>query len=168
MCASHFIDGVVMIEIVIPGGTTLKIQHLVLDYNGTLALDGELISGVLDRLKVLAGSIQLHVLTADTYGTVREKVDSISCLVRIIGEGEQDKLKAEYLNSLGADSTMAIGNGRNDALMLSQAALGVSVMQNEGMSPIAMTASDICCKTINDALELLLKPSRIRATLRNS
>jgi soluble P-type ATPase len=117
MCASHFIDGVVMIEIVIPGGATLKIEHLVLDYNGTLALDGELISGVLDRLKSLASSVQLHVLTADTYGTVREKVDSINCLVRIIGEGEQDKLKAKYLNSLGPDSTMAIGNGRNDALM---------------------------------------------------
>ena len=167
MCTSHFIDWVVMIEIVIPGGTTLKIHHLVLDYNGTLALDGELIPGVLDRLKLLAGSVQLHVLTADTYGTVREKVDSINCLVHIIGEGEQDKLKAEYLNSLGTDCTMAIGNGRNDALMLAQAALGVSVMQNEGMSPLAMTSSDICCTTINDALELLLKPSRIRATLRN-
>ena len=167
MSTSHYIDGVVMIEIVIPGGATLKIEHLVLDYNGTLALDGELIKGVLERLKLLAGSVQLHVLTADTYGTVREKVDSIHCLVHVIGEGEQDKLKAEYLNSLVADSTMAIGNGRNDALMLSQAALGVSVMQDEGMSPMAMTSSDICCKNINDALELLLKPSRIKATLRN-
>lgn len=167
MCASHCIDGVVMIEIVIPGGSTLKINHLVLDYNGTLALDGDLITGVLERLKLLTGSVQLHVLTADTYGTVREKVSSINCLVHVIGEGEQDRLKAEYLNSLGADCTMAIGNGRNDALMLLQAALGVSVIQNEGASPMAMTSSDICCKTINDALELLLKPSRVKATLRN-
>lgn len=167
MSTPHYIEGIVMIEIVIPGGATLKIEHLVLDYNGTLALDGELITGVLDCLTLLAGTVQLHVLTADTYGTVREKVNSINCLVHVIGEGEQDKLKAEYLNSLGADSTMAIGNGRNDALMLSQAALGVSVIQNEGMSPMAMTSSDICCKTINDALELLLKPSRIQATLRN-
>lgn len=156
-----------MIEIAIPGGATLKIHHLVLDYNGTLAMDGELITGVLDRLKLLAGSVQIHVLTADTYGTVREKVNSIDCLVHVIAEGEQDKQKAHYLNSLGVDSTMAIGNGRNDTLMLSQAALGVSVIQSEGISPMALTASDICCKNINDALALLQKPSRIKATLRN-
>ncbi len=156
-----------MIEIAIPGGATLKIKHLVLDYNGTLAMDGELITGVLEQLKLLADCVQIHVLTADTHGTVREKVDSIDCLVHVIGEGEQDKQKAEYLNNLGADSTVAIGNGRNDTLMLSQAALGVSVIQSEGMSPMAMTASDICCKNINDALELLLKPSRVKATLRN-
>lgn len=156
-----------MIEIAIPGGKTLEIHHLVLDYNGTLAMDGELITGVSDRLKLLAGSVQIHVLTADTHGTVREKVDSIDCLVHVIGEGEQDKQKAHYLNSLGVDSAMAIGNGRNDTLMLSQASLGVAVLQSEGMSPMAMTASDICCSNINDALELLLKPSRVKATLRN-
>ena len=156
-----------MIEIAIPGGKTLEIHHLVLDYNGTLAMDGELITGVSDRLKLLAGSVQIHVLTADTHGTVREKVDSIDCLVHVIGEGEQDKQKSHYLNSLGVDSAMAIGNGRNDTLMLSQASLGVAVLQSEGMSPMAMTASDICCSNINDALELLLKPSRVKATLRN-
>jgi soluble P-type ATPase len=156
-----------MIEIAIPDGVTLKIHNLVLDYNGTLAVDGELITGVLEHLKLLAGSVQVHVLTADTHGTVREKVDSIDCLVHVISEGEQDKQKAEYLNNLGVDSTMAIGNGRNDTLMLSQAVLGVSVIQSEGMSPMAMAASDICCKNINDALALLLKPSRIMATLRN-
>lgn len=156
-----------MIEIAISGGATLNLHHLVLDYNGTLALDGELIPGVFDRLSLLAGSVQIHVLTADTHGTVREKVNSIHCLVHIIGEGEQDRQKADYLISLGADCTVAIGNGRNDTLMLSLAALGVSVMQGEGMSPMAMTSSDICCENINDALGLLLNPSRIRATLRN-
>jgi len=107
------------------------------------------------------------VLTADTHGTVRDKVASIECLVHIIGEGAQDTLKAEYLNSLGEEHTMAIGNGRNDTLMLRKAVLGVSVCQAEGMSPMAMNSSDICCTNINDALELLLNPSRLQATLRN-
>ena len=156
-----------MIEIAIPGGPVLKIHHLVLDYNGTLAMDGELIAGVVERLNILARSVKLHVLTADTHGTVRNKVGSVHCQVHVIGEGEQDKKKAEYLNALGADCVVAIGNGRNDAIMLSEAALGISVLQNEGMSPLAMTSSDICCKDINDALELLLKPDRVKATLRN-
>lgn len=156
-----------MINIAIPGGTTLKIDNLVLDYNGTLALDGELIAGVLDTLKLLAGSVQIHVLTADTYGTVRDKVNSLHCFVHVIGEGAQDQQKADYVSCLGLPSVMAVGNGRNDALMLSQAALGVAVLQTEGLSPMAMAASDICCKNIIDALNLLLNPSRIQATLRN-
>ena len=35
-----------MIEIDIPGYKTLHLEHLVLDYNGTLAVDGVLIDGV--------------------------------------------------------------------------------------------------------------------------
>ena len=156
-----------MIELAIPGRVVLTIRHLILDYNGTLAMDGDLIAGVVERLNILAKSVKLHVLTADTHGTVRDKVEPVNCQVHVIGDGEQDKKKAEYLNSLGADCVVAIGNGRNDAAMLSDAALGISVLQNEGMSPMALTSSDICCKDINDALELLLKPARMTATLRN-
>ena len=35
-----------MLTISIPGGATLDIEHLVLDYNGTLAVDGVLLPGV--------------------------------------------------------------------------------------------------------------------------
>ncbi|MFT5699501.1 MAG: soluble P-type ATPase [Desulforhopalus sp.] len=160
-------DEDLMIEIAIPGGTTLNLHHLVLDYNGTLALDGNLIDGVVERLELLSHSIQLHVLTADTHKTVREKVASISCLVHIIEEGAQDRQKSDYVKTLGTDSVVAIGNGRNDAMMLSGAVLGIAVLQDEGMSPSAMTSSDIFCKDINDALDLLLKPARMKATLRN-
>lgn len=37
--------GRVMIEINIPGFGSLELDHLVLDYNGTMALDGQLIEG---------------------------------------------------------------------------------------------------------------------------
>ncbi len=35
-----------MLEIDIPGKSTLKLSHLVLDYNGTVACDGHLLPGV--------------------------------------------------------------------------------------------------------------------------
>lgn len=156
-----------MIEIAIPGSAPLRIDHLVLDYNGTLGLDGELIAGVEDRMRLLAQDVQLHVLTADTHGTVRDKVSSVNCILHIICEGDQDRQKAEYLHTVGATCAAAIGNGKNDAMMLSQAVLGIAVLQNEGVSPAAMVSSDIFCKDINDALDLFLKPERIKATLRN-
>ena len=35
-----------MIEIAVPGYKVIRLKHLVLDYNGTLSFDGELIPGV--------------------------------------------------------------------------------------------------------------------------
>jgi len=155
-----------MIEITSPSHRPLIIDHLVLDYNGTLAIDGELKDGVTERLQCLADKIQLHVLTADTHGTVRQKVSGIDCLVHIITEGQEDVQKASYLESLGPNCA-AIGNGRNDGMMLETASLGISVLQVEGLSPVAMQGSDVICNHINDALDLLLKPKRLVATLRN-
>ena len=156
-----------MIEITISKVAVLHLDHLVLDYNGTLAQDGELIAGVRERLQQLAQTLQLHVLTADTHGTVQEKVSSINCLLHVIGVGKEDKAKARYLELLGPDRVVAIGNGRNDVIMLKEAALGIAVLQTEGLSPQALSASDIFCKDINDALDLLLYPARLTATLRN-
>jgi soluble P-type ATPase len=156
-----------MIEITISKTVVLQLDHVVLDYNGTLAQDGELIAGVTERLQQLSQTLQLHVLTADTHGTVQQKVSAIRCQLHVIGEGKEDIAKAHYLELLGADRVVAIGNGRNDMVMLKDAALGIAVLQAEGLSPRALSVSDILCKDINDALDLLLKPSRITATLRN-
>jgi len=43
-----------MLEIDIPGTGLLRLQHLVLDYNGTLATDGALLPGVDERARTLA------------------------------------------------------------------------------------------------------------------
>lgn len=60
-----------MITIDIPGRDIITIEHLVLDYNGTVAEDGQLIDGVEERMRALKDRVNIHVLTADTYGTVR-------------------------------------------------------------------------------------------------
>jgi len=43
-----------MIELTVPGFGALRLEHLVLDYNGTLAVDGKLLPGVRDALGALA------------------------------------------------------------------------------------------------------------------
>ena len=42
-----------MFEITIPSRGLLRLQYLVLDVNGTIALDGQLLSGVSERVKRL-------------------------------------------------------------------------------------------------------------------
>lgn len=52
-------------------------------------------------------------------------------------------------------------------MMLHEAALGLVVIQAEGAAQIAVAAADIVSKSIEDALDLLLRPKRLIATLRN-
>ncbi|MFH0782036.1 MAG: ATPase P [Pseudomonadota bacterium] len=154
-------------EIVIPGGKTLRIEHLVLDYNGTLAQDGELLMGVTEKLTVLAKHLKVHVITADTYGKVQEKLKDVPCALTIIGSEEQDRQKSRYIEELGSGRVTAVGNGRNDVLMLQNAALGICLIQGEGASGVAIGAADIVCTNILDALDLLIRTARLQATLRN-
>lgn len=155
-----------MIEIEIPGYKTYQLQHLVLDYNGTLAVDGILLPGVSGILHELAAQLHIHVLTADTFGTARKALAAVACEVTILPPPAQDIAKQEYVVKLGAASCIAVGNGRNDALMLQTAALGIAVLQAEGTAVAALTAADIAVPTIHGALALLAHPRRLIATLR--
>lgn len=157
-----------MIEISIPGGAALRLEHLVLDYNGTIAEDGEVIEGVVEKMGELAGQLQLHVLTADTHGSVEAKLAGLPCMVRIIGGEWQDRRKQEYIEAVGAKMVAAVGNGRNDHLMLQTAALGICLIQKEGASGRALQAADVVCTDILDVFDLFLHPTRLVATLRNS
>ncbi|HOK38005.1 MAG TPA: HAD hydrolase family protein [Bacteroidales bacterium] len=156
-----------MIEIKIPGLTDYFIQNLVLDYNGTLAVDGIILNGVAERLKKISQKkVKIHVLTADTFGRASEFLTGLPVNLIILDSGNQELQKLEYVKKLGANSVIAIGNGYNDSLMLKEAALGIVVVQGEGASVKAILNSDIVTNNISDALELLLNPLRISASLR--
>ena len=156
-----------MIKIEIPGFNKLTLQHLVMDYNGTLACDGRLLAGVEDRLNVLSHDIELHVLTADTFGTVKRQLSPISNALSILPEEGQAEAKLNYVTSLDAAKTVCIGNGRNDRYMLKKAAIGIVIVQDECAAVEAVQAADIIAPTILTALELLLNPLRMKATLRS-
>lgn len=151
----------------IPGYKVLRLAHLVLDYNGTLAEDGQLVAGVAPRLETLARELHLHVITADTFGLVRAQLAGLPCQVVVLGPEDQAAAKLHYARELGLDQTVCIGNGRNDRLMLAGAALGLAVVMAEGAAVETIQAADIVCRSINDALDLLLHPLRLTATLRS-
>ncbi len=155
-----------MIEINIPGATPLRLSHLILDYNGTLACDGSILPGVTERLRILAKLLEIHIVTADTFGSVRTQVAHLPVQVAVIPPEKQAQAKAAYIENLGPANSVAIGNGRNDALMLEQAALGIAVVQTEGAATEALLAAEVVIPGILDALDLLLHPNRLKATLR--
>ncbi|MFZ6031182.1 MAG: HAD family hydrolase [Chloroflexota bacterium] len=156
-----------MIEIVIPGSDTLSLAHLLMDYNGTLAQDGVLLEGLPERLLDLSEKLQLHVITANTFGHARRQLEGIPCEVAIVSGENQAQAKLAYLEQLGRSLVVAVGNGRNDHLMLQSAALGIAVIQGEGAALPACLAADVIVPDVLAALDLLRYPKRLIATLRN-
>ena len=156
-----------MIEIDIPGFGRLRLERLILDYNGTIAVDGQPVQGVKERLIALARHVEIHVLTADTFGGVEKKLSDIPCKIHILPVEAQDKAKMEYVDRLGADRTVCIGNGRNDVMMLKKAALGIAVVQDEGAATSAILSADVVATDILSALDLLTNHIRLTATLRS-
>lgn len=155
-----------MLVLEIPGHDTLNLEHLVLDYNGTLAVDGKLLEGVAPRLEALGALLAIRIVTADTFGQAAEQFTGLPVEVLVLPAANQPAAKRDVVRRLNAPRVVAIGNGRNDVEMLAEAALGIAVIQEEGVSTQAVLAADVLTPNICAALDLLLHPPRLAATLR--
>ena len=155
-----------MIRINIPGWGTTNVENIILDLNGTVATDGIISQIVRDKIKALSKKVKVYLLTADTQGTATRETVGMNADLIIIPAKNSNKGKSEFLNTVSPEMTVAIGNGYNDHLILKEAALGIAVLGEEGMSVSAMRNADIVVKNISDAFDLLLSPKRLIATLR--
>jgi len=155
-----------MIELTIPGWGVLNLEHLVMDVNGTLAIDGQLIEGVSRRITALRDRLTIHLLTADTNGRQTIIDQQLGLTAVKTTPGDEVLQKAEYVRKLGSDKVVAIGQGANDAEMLKQAHLGICVMSQEGVARESLLAADLIVPNIIAAFELFEKPLRIVASMR--
>ncbi len=147
----------------LPGAGSMDIEHVVLDLNGTLSDRGKLIAGVSERLATLTRDLELHLVTADTRGTADRLAAELPVSVATISRGSD---KEDLVRGLGPGRTAAIGNGSNDAPMLRLAALGIAVIGPEGAATSAILAADVVCRSILEALDLLLDERALASTLR--
>jgi P-type E1-E2 ATPase len=142
------------------------LEHLVLDLNGTIALDGQVLAGVQQRLETLGVDLTIHLVTADTHGRAAGISEGLGIRLARIEQGHEASQKQALVEGLGAEAVAAIGNGANDAGMLAAAGLGIAVLGPEGLAVEVLGAADIVAGRIQDALDLLLFPKRLAATLR--
>ena len=156
-----------MIDLDIPGFGAFALRHLVLDYNGTIAVDGILLLGCREALDLLAKHLEIHVITADAHGHAREHLSRLPVSVTVISENSQAEAKLEFIRQLGVESVVAIGNGCNDRKMLEAAAIGIFVVQKEGGAIAALKHADIISTNLLEALDLLRHPRRLLATLQS-
>ena len=153
-------------KIEIPGYGELNITHLLLDYNGTIAVDGVIPVKVRERLTELSKEFQIYVLTADTHGTAAKQCEGLGVNLRTFPVGNAAEHKLAAVEEFEGTNCICIGNGRNDMLMFQKAALSIAVMDTEGMYAGLLKEADICVRTIEDGLDLLRFPKRIIADMR--
>jgi len=155
-----------MIRVEIPGKGICEFEHFVTDFSGTLSEDGILLPQVKEKLNELSEHLNVHVLTSDTFGRAREELKGVNCTLHVLEGKEHVIQKERYVLNLGGETVVALGNGNNDALMLKAAKLGIAVCLKEGCSRQAIDAAKIFVISPIDAIDLLLTPKRLIATLR--
>jgi len=154
------------LKLEIPGFGTVEIGRVVMDLNGTLGTEGVPDAGTVDRLRKLSERLDLIVLTADTHGRAKDLPADFGMRIERLEGGHEDEQKAAFVEKAGADGTVTLGNGNNDVGLLRCARVGICVIGEEGASRRAVEAADIVVHHVHDALDLLLKPKRLLATLR--
>ncbi len=141
-----------------------EFTDLVMDFTGTMSLDGKLLPGVAERLVGLAEHMRITVLSADTFGAVKKELAGLPVEVHIIRTGDD---KADFVKTVGGSNVIAIGNGRNDVGLMLTAWLGIVVIGREGAAGEVLAAADIVVTNILDALDLIINPLRAKATMRD-
>lgn len=155
-----------MMKINIPGREEMTICNLVLDYNGTVACNGKVLDGVIERLQRIKSEIDVYILTADTYGTVKKEFENTGIDVHILTKDNGTLEKQEFVIGLGAHETISIGNGNNDVAMLKESGLSIGIIGGEGCAAKVLMNVDIVVTDILEALALVMEPVKMKATLR--
>jgi soluble P-type ATPase len=150
----------------IPNYKRLEIKNIVFDYNGTLANGGKVANSTKELLCLLAKEYKLYVITADTFGSVKEELKDFDIEVVILSSSDHTKEKSEFIKKVNPNHTVALGNGNNDRLMLQAATLSIAIIAREGCSVSTLNSADIACTKIDDAIDILLNSKKLIATLR--
>ena len=150
----------------IPGLGQIAIDHVVFDYNGTIARDGKLIPGVRQAIEKYSTLVNFHVITADTFGCVKKQLQGVNAVLTRISDHDQAQKKLDYINTLGPLHTLCAGNGANDELMLKKACIGIAVIGEEGLATASFMAADLMVQNILDVFGFFRTPERLVASLR--
>ncbi|MDB5169929.1 MAG: haloacid dehalogenase [Candidatus Saccharibacteria bacterium] len=148
----------------IPGRDPLTIETIILDLNGTLSVAGVIPEGVKERLqKLRSADYKIVFFTGNTRNDADELSRELGIEWRLAADATAKKNLAAEFN---AETCVSIGNGLIDLELMKTVALRIVTLQAEGVHIQTLLNSDIVMPSINDALDLLIDPQRLIATLR--
>ena len=148
----------------IPNIGRLELKTIILDLNGTLTVKGSIVDGVRERLAKLK-ELGYHILffTGNTRGNADEIAKSLGIEWILAESGVQKK---DAAMKLVPETCVSIGNGLIDLELMKVVKLGIVTLQAEGVHVQTLLNCDIVVPSILDALDLLIDPSTLIATLR--
>jgi soluble P-type ATPase len=151
--------------IAVPGWGSVELENIVLDLNGTLTESGDFIPGVVNYLeKLKAEGFKIYILSGDTRGTLEHVFPDSLEIEPVVTRTAREK--RTFVELIGAEHTVCVGNGNIDVEMFKVARLSICTIQAEGATIQAMLQADIVVTHIKHALEILLDPEKMIATLR--
>lgn len=158
------------IKVEIPGFGRLDVAALVSDFSGTLSCGGRVTRGVERRIVKLARILDIHILTADTFRTVKRELGNLPVEIHVLDSDRQDLRKERFVKAMAPQHVAALGNGMNDRLFLRAVrvagGLAVAVDNGEGCATKTLQNAGLFIGGAENALDLLLEPDRLKATLR--
>jgi soluble P-type ATPase len=161
-------ENIMPIQLTIKGTGEIILKNLILDLNGTISEYGELIEDCIPLIVKLKDQLNIYLVTGDTFGTGEKIAERLGIHIHKLDSSESDSIqKANFVKLLGSDITVALGNGRNDRLMMEEARIGIAIIGKEGGFSQTIASSDITCYSPLDALHLLMNPTALIATLRD-
>ena len=155
-----------MIEINIPGRKNYIIENIVFDYNGTIAVNGQIADATKEKLSLLCNIANVYVLTADTYGSAAKECEGLNLILKTFPKDNAADYKKKIVEEIGKEKTICFGNGFNDIKMFEVVELSVGVLEREGMCAKLLANADVLVKSIEDGINLLLNTKALIATLR--
>jgi soluble P-type ATPase len=157
------------IAIDIPGFGKRHIRVVVSDYTGTHAFAGVIDPDVKTRLGQLVTLVDLHIVTADSFGTADRELAGIA-IPYLLRTERHDIEKVDYIRQFDLHHVAAFGNGNNDRLMLKAlkdgGGLAIAVDNGEGCAVDAIQNANLFITGAARAIDLLLHSTRLKATLR--
>ncbi|MCX7885063.1 MAG: ATPase P [Caloramator sp.] len=155
-----------MLKFIIPGRRELKVENVVFDYNGTIAVDGIMSSEIKELINEIARYAKVYILTADTYGTVKRECGDLNVTLMTFPSENAAIFKRDIVKSLEG-GTICVGNGYNDLEMFKICDLSIAIIGQEGCCGKLLSFADIVVNCPKDAFMLILNPDRVKATLRS-
>jgi len=150
----------------IPGYRSLTIENVVMDFNGTIAVDGVMTKSVKERIIQIAKQFHVYIITSDTQGSAARELEGLPITLKIFDNPHASECKRKFVDELGGESCVCIGNGNNDKLMFQIASLSIGVLETEGFYAPILSDVDLLVKSSEDALDLLLDEKRLISGLR--
>lgn len=154
------------IRIEIPGFGEVELRSIVSDYTGTHSRRGRVTEGVRHRSIHLSGLLDIHILTADTFGTVERELKDIPLAIHRLHAEKQDEQKMEFVKALGPQHVAAFGNGSNDRLLMKTArdagGIAIAVDNGEGCAGETLQNASLFIAGSENALDLLIETNGLK------